>query len=112
MIKKVWYIIARLLIFPHLIQKLIYKRKLKDEILKEGDDNYKGIAQNIVVSLREAKKLHKTLITRIHPDSIIDEQIKKEATELSTRVNNARRNHSELLVLQSEIDEFCLRNKI
>jgi hypothetical protein len=99
-------ILKRILIFPYIIEKIIKRRKLRKELLKDGTSDFEGVAGNIVNSISKSKKLHKELIGKIHADRFTDETLKFKAGEIATRVNLARRDYAELIKLKVEVDNF------
>ena len=74
---KVILTILKILIIPYFVYKIIEKRKLRREILKDADPPYKdppdynNIASNIIASMKMAKKLHKELILKVDRKSVV-----------------------------------------
>ena len=108
--KKILSIISKILVVPYIINKIISRRKLRREILKDGNPDYNNTASNIIASMKMAKKLHKELILKVHPDKIQDDSKKEKRDELSAKVNNARRDYNKLVELKGEIDNFLQDN--
>ena len=107
---KVTLTIFKILIIPYLVYKIIERRKLRREILKDGNPDYKNTASNIIASMKMAKKLHKDLILKVHSDKIQDDSKKEKADELAAKVNLARRDYNRLVALEKEIEEFLQDN--
>ena len=107
---KVILTILKILIIPYWVYKIIEKRKLSREILKDGNPDYNDTASNIIASMKMAKKLHKELILKVHPDKIQDDSKKDKRDELSAKVNSARRDYNKLVELKDEIDNFLQDN--
>jgi hypothetical protein len=97
-----------LLIIPFLIKyyrKYKKRNELRKSVLADGTTQYFETAKNIADSISKSKTLYKELITKIHPDKFHDKD-KLIATELSTKVTNAKRNYNQLLIIKDEIDYF------
>ena len=108
--KKILSIISKILVVPYIINKIISRRKLRREILKDGNPDFKNTASNIIASMKMAKKLHKDLILKVHSDKIQDDSKKEKADELAAKVNLARRDYNGLVALEKEIEEFLQDN--
>lgn len=108
--KKILSIISKILVVPYIINKIISRRKLRREILKDGNPDYINTASNIIASMKMAKKLHKELILKVHPDKLQDDSKKDKRDELSAKVNSARRDYNKLVELKDEIDNFLQDN--
>lgn len=106
--RKILKIISKVLIIPFFINRILERRRIRKEILKDGNPDFKGTANNIILSMKLSKELHRELITKIHSDKIYDEDKKSKADDLAAKVNLARRNYSELTKLKIEIENFLL----
>jgi archaellum component FlaC len=80
----------------HTTKRLENKRNLK--LKKESID-----FENIHQSFDCAAKLHRELITTIHPDKFSDDNGKDFANEMSSLVNVNKHNYKELIKLQELI---------
>lgn len=93
------------------IKRYIKRYKLRKRIKEDGVADYKNVAKNILLSASKSKELYKSLITIVHPDNNnILKEYKDEATELSTKITNAKKNYEELCKLKTEVDEFLKKN--
>ena len=110
---KMSIIIGTCLLFIFIIlyfQKIKFKRRLRNKVLQDGTSDYKGVAENIALSIAKSRNLYKELIIKVHPDRFLDSK-KEIATELSSRITKAKKNYSELLHLKEEVENFLNNNK-
>jgi hypothetical protein len=105
---KILKFISIITIVPFVIQIILKQQKksiLRKKVLADGIDDYKGTAKNIANSISKSRSLYKELITKVHPNNFNDERIEL-ATELSSKITNAKRNYEELVKLKIEVDKF------
>ncbi|WP_259016583.1 J domain-containing protein [Emticicia fluvialis] len=74
-------------------------------MLKDMDRDFGNTTQNIILSISKSHDLYKNLIKQTHPDRFQDNK-REMATELSMRITKAKRNYSELVKLQEEVENF------
>lgn len=81
------------------------RRKIRNKLTAEEDNNFKNIFKNMVFSISKSKELYKSLISKVHPDRFTDDR-KAKAEELSARITKFKKNYNELIKLKIEVENF------
>lgn len=81
------------------------KNKIRRSVLADSQINPKEVATNIKNGIANGRQLYKKMITAVHPDRFSDDEEKRRlATEISSRITENKRNYTELLKLKAEIE--------
>lgn len=105
------YIFSLLVLFLillgfYFIRKIyLVRKKLREQLLTDVDENFEETTQNIVLSISKSNALYKSLIKQVHPDKFQEDK-RVVATELSMKITQAKRNYKELLKLKEEVEHF------
>lgn len=92
-------------VFLTIVSLLYYLRRRKS---KHSKFNYAEEGKNIAKGMMECKKLHKKLVTQIHPDRMpID--LQEEANQLTQLINESRYDYKNLIQLSEKVDSLLTR---
>lgn len=103
-------IISLAIILFFIIKRRNKKKQLRNQLLSEGEKDFKVTAENIAQGIAKGRKLYKKLIVKVHPDRFLDHR-KIQAGEITSRLTAAELNYNELLKIEKEIETFLELNK-